>query len=462
MMRALLFAPLLLIAACKGNQPVVTTPTPDPEASRPEWVRARPVSGGYYIGIGQASMAVKDYQEVAKKNALNDLASEISVVVEGNSLLQTLDRRTTFSETFTSTINTSTREQLEGFEMVDSWENGREYHLYYRLSKSEHARLKAERKARSITSALDLNSRSKEALAAGDLRSAFDNELRALLAMKEYWGENDVVEMDGRQVPLVNELYNDLQKLSSGVQFTILPERCELNYGNQFRRELLIGAQYRNGSASRDLVQLPVVVEYPGATGKVTELKSTDAEGRLRTTVQRVDPKANGQEVLVRLDINALASKELDATLVKALLASLTVPQKRVPIDLQMPRVFMKATETNLGQPVGDAGVALTIREELTRNGFRFVDREADSDLVLNLSASTRQGGESNGFYTAFLDVSFSFRDRRSGDVVHEGGRQGLKGVQLAYDKAGIDAYKKAIQEVRKDLVPALMSAIQK
>jgi hypothetical protein len=122
----------------------------------------------------------------------------------------------------------------------------------------------------------------------------------------------------------------------------------------------------------------------------------------------------------------------------------------------------MKATETNLGQLVGDAGVALTVREELTNNGFRFVDREADSDLLLTLTSSTRQGGESNGFYTAFLDVSFSFRDRRSGDVVHEGGRQGLKGVQLAYDKAGIDAYKKAIQEVRKDLVPALMSAIQK
>lgn len=461
MIRALTLAPLLLIAACKGKQPVVSTPPPAPEASRPEWVRARPVNGGYYIGIGQASMAVKDYQEVAKKNALNDLASEISVVVEGNSLLQTLDRRTTFSETFTSTINTSTREQLEGFEMVDSWENGREYHLYYRLSKSEHARLKAERKARSIASALDLHGRSKAALGAGDLRGAFDNDLRALLAMKEYWGENDVVEMDGRQVPLVNELYNDLQKLTSGVQFSILPERCELNYGNQFRRELLIGAQYRNGSGTRDLVQLPLVVEYPGATGKVTELKSTDAEGRLRTSVQRVDPKANGQEVVVRLDINALASKELDAALVKALLASLTVPEKRAAIGLQMPKVFMKASETNLGQPVGDAGVALTVREELTKNGFRFVDREADSDLLLTLTSSTRQGGESNGFYTAFLDVSFSFRDRRSGDVVHEGGRQGLKGVQLAYDKAGIDAYKKAIQDVRKDLVPALMSAIQ-
>ena len=461
MMRHLLIALVVVLASCKGNQEVVIAPVPDPELSKPEWVRSRPVSSAYYIGIGLASKARPDFQETAKKNALNDLASEISVVVEGNSLLQTLDRRTTFDETFSSTIRTSTLEHIEGFELVGAWENGTEYYTYYRLSKAEHARIKAERKARSIASALDLHGRSKAALAAGDLRSAFDNDLRALIAMKEYWGENDVVELDGRQVPLVNELYNDLQKLSSGVQLAILPERCELNYTNHFRRELLVSAQYRNGNGLRDLVQLPLVIEYPGSTGKVTEMKSTDAGGRLRTTVQRIDPRANGQEVVVRLDVVGLASKELEPPLVKALLASLTVPEKRAAIALQMPKVFMRANETNLGQPVGDAGVSTALREEMTRNGFRFVDKESDSDMLLTLTSSTRQGGESNGFYTAFLDVTFSFRDRRSGDVVHEGGKQAIKGVQLAYDKAGMDAYKKAVQEVRKDLVPAVMNALQ-
>jgi hypothetical protein len=194
--------------------------------------------------------------------------------------------------------------------------------------------------------------------------------------------------------------------------------------------------------------------------GRVTELKNTDADGTMRTTVQRVDPKANGAELVARLDINALASTETDAALVKALLASLTVPDKRAVIDLRMPKVFMRASESNLGRPVGDAGVALAVREELTAAGFRFVDRENDSELLLDLNSSTRQGGESNGFFTAFLDVTFTFRDRRSGDVVHEGGRQAIKGIQLNYEKAGLDAYKKAAQEVRKDLVPSLMNAL--
>jgi hypothetical protein len=32
--------------------------------------------------------------------------------------------------------------------------------------------------------------------------------------------------------------------------------------------------------------------------------------------------------------------------------------------------------------------------------------------------------------------------------------------VQLAYDKAGLDAYKKAAADVRKELIPAMMSAL--
>jgi len=462
--RAVLVAPLLGLFACGSPKPATKpdgAPPVETWAPRPAWVQARPVDNAYYIGVGLASKARPDHQEAAKKNALNDLASEISVTVEGNSLLHTLDQRTRFDETFTSTIRTTTNEQIEGFEVVDTWENASEYWTWYRLSKAAHARIKAERKARAIGTATDLHARALESRAKGDLRSAVDQELRALLAMKDHWGENDLVDLGGRQVPLVNELYAELQRTTGGVYFDILPERCELGYANRYKREMLVSAFFREGRAARDLPQLPLAIEYPGAGGKVTELKSTDGEGRARTVVQRVDMEAAGREFIVRLHLDALVSKELDQALVKPLLAGLTVPERRAPITVTMPRVFMRAQETNLGQPVGDAGLAVVVREELTRKGFRFVEREADADMLLNLNAATRQGGESNGFYTAFLDVVFSFRDRRTGDTLHEGGRQGVKGVQLDHQRAGLDAYKKAVQDVRKELVPAMMEAIR-
>lgn len=460
MIRCLLLS-LLALAACKGSQrsrgPV--DPPAQTEAPRPDWVRSRPSSSAYYIGVGLASKSRSDHQETAKKNALNDLASEISVMVEGNSLLYTLDRKYQFDESFTSTIRTTTNELIEGFELVDSWENGTEYWTYYRLSKAEHARLKAERKAKAIGTAMDLHHRSRASIDAGDLKGAIDQDLRALIAMKAYWGENDVVSIDGRQTPLVNEVFAHMQALTSGVRIAILPERCELSHANQYRRELLLSAKHQMNGHTRDLPQLPLRLEYPGLNGKVVELKSTDAEGRLRSAVQKVAIDSPG-EFLVRLDMDALVSKELEQTLVSVLVKSLTVPETRAPIDLRMPRVLMRAVETNLGQPLTDAGVGVVFREELTRKGFRMVDREQEADLLLTLNASTRQGGEASGFFTSYLDVTYAFRDRKTGEVVHEGAKQGVKGVQLDYPRAGLDAYKKAAQEIRKDVMPGLFNAL--
>ena len=44
--------------------------------------------------------------------------------------------------------------------------------------------------------------------------------------------------------------------------------------------------------------------------------------------------------------------------------------------------------------------------------------------------------------------------------MVYEGGKQGVKGIQLNYEKAGLDAYKKASLDLKNDIVPAMMNAI--
>jgi len=101
------------------------------------------------------------------------------------------------------------------------------------------------------------------------------------------------------------------------------------------------------------------------------------------------------------------------------------------------------------------------LREELTRNGFRMVDRESEADLLMQLTCSTRMGGEASGFQTAFLDASWSLRDRKTNETVKDGVKQNVKGIQLSAEKAGLDAYKKAAQEVRKEIVPSILNALQ-
>ena len=261
---------VVALPGCKNRQTTGTGETSAEGTPRPTWVQQRPIGTFDYIGIGTASKSRPDWQEAAKKSALNDLASEISVNIEGNSLLYTLDRKTSFDETYTSTIQATTREQLEGYEVVETWESATEYWTYYRLDKSKHAAIKAEKKRQALAQASDFHARSRTSRSAGDLKGAFDLDLRALLAMREYWGESDMVEVDGKPVPLANTIFGDLQQLTSNVRFQILPERCELTFDKDFRRELLISAALVRETNSTELVQLPVSIEYPGSTGKVT------------------------------------------------------------------------------------------------------------------------------------------------------------------------------------------------
>ncbi len=425
---------------------------------RPAWVTSRPVTDANYIGIGSCPVARADFQETAKKNALNDLASEISVTVQGNSLLYTLDRKYKFDEEFTSTIATSTKERIEGFELVDSYNDGTTYWTYYRLNKAEYARLKAQRKQQAMDQATDMYSRAKTALAMGDLKSAFDLDLRGLVAMKDHWGESDLATVDGRSFPLANELFNELQKMASGVRLAVIPERCVLDWSNRYARQLLITASFTGSSTP--LAQLPITVEYPGQGGKFSESRSTDADGRARTTVERPEAGTGTLELVVRLDAEALVGKDLDPSFTKPLIGSLTVPETRVPIERVMPKFKLGGGESNLGKPMAEAPLAMAIRESLTAQGFREVDRDADADLLVEVSADTRGMGESNGFFTVALDETVKARDRKTSEVIYAGGKQGLKGIQLDYAKAGLDAYKKAAAEMRNEVAPALINSV--
>ena len=447
----------LAFSGCKSKQQTVVPPEVTEVKPVPEWVRQRPVSSAYYIGIGQCSKSRADFQATAKQNALNDLASEISVTVQGNSLLYTLDRSGAFNEEFLSTVRTRTDERVEGYEAVDGYDGPQDYWTYYRLDKAVYAKVVAERAQKAIGLALDLHGRAQNSLSQGDLRSAFNTELRALDAIKERWGENDLVELDGKNTPLANALFGSLQEMASGVRFNAQPAQVVLDLDHGFRRDLDIAATYTKGGHA--LAQLPLLFSFPKNPVEAATARITDARGHASVTVSGVDLRAKPMEVVVRLDLEALKGEGFDAAMIKPVLASLTVPEMHVPIDPVLPKVFVSGTERSMAKPLTDGPCTLALKEELANMGFRATDRKSDAELLLELTANAAPAGESNGFHTATLDLELVARDR-NGAVLYQGGRQGIKGIQLTDEKAGTDAFKKATGAVRTDLFPAMITAV--
>jgi len=97
------------------------------------WVKNRPVSDKYIIGIGYADKKTKNYRQVARTNAQEEIASTISVNISSE-LIDIMTEYSGNTEEYTrSEIIASTNLEVEGIELVDNHENRNGYWIYMRL-----------------------------------------------------------------------------------------------------------------------------------------------------------------------------------------------------------------------------------------------------------------------------------------------------------------------------------------
>ena len=134
----------------------------------------RPVDKNYYIGIGVAIVNnyTQGHAEQAKKKALNDLISEISVTVKSASIMHQIEQDDELNSMYQSLVNVSAENDIEGFELHESWGDEKEYWVYYRLLKSTYHANKLRKLDRAKGIASTYYESGKGALSAGDAGSA--------------------------------------------------------------------------------------------------------------------------------------------------------------------------------------------------------------------------------------------------------------------------------------------------
>ena len=111
-----------------------------PKVQLPEWIHSHQSDANYFTGVGYAPIFKRDnsHIEKARKDALNELASEISVNIFSSNVLITLVKNDKIYDEFNSLINTRVRADIEGYELVDSYSDKKNYWVYYRLSKRKY------------------------------------------------------------------------------------------------------------------------------------------------------------------------------------------------------------------------------------------------------------------------------------------------------------------------------------
>ncbi|APF19466.1 hypothetical protein Calab_3759 [Caldithrix abyssi DSM 13497] len=430
------------------------------QKSRPDWIENRPLVKGYYVGIGYASKIEHptDYHKVAMDNALSNLASEIQINISSQTVQKVLERAGILQDEFKSYVQSSTKAELEGYELVDKWENDLEYWVYYRLSRKKYEALKNARLAKARALAVDMLQRARSAEENGKIDRALLFYFQALPPIEKYLGEPLQTEINGQQVFLFNEIYSSLQRILSEIKLQALNPQLKGKLGQPVSQPLTVKAT----RGDLPVQNLPIAFAFVRGAGDLIKEAFTDARGEAHSRILRINANDNLQIVVADLAIEKSISQTNPSPLLKGITNTLVRPSTRFMINVSGLTAYIESQEVNLGRPLEIKQLEPALKNILSNNGFTFTDSPVDVDFIIKIKATARKGAEMYGLYSSFVNLTFSVIDMRSGQEIYKNVLENVKGIDLNYEKAGFKALSNAAKAINEKLIPDFLKKIQK
>jgi hypothetical protein len=442
---------LLLCVACKSGKVINT---------KPDWVQSRPTNDQYYIGIGIASKTNNpfDYQQVAKKNAVNDLISEIKITVSSNSVLSQFQNNTEFKQQFESDIKITAINTIEQFNVVSSWEDKDFFWIYYKLSKEDFKEAKRRKLNAAIEQAENYFTKA-ESFPPEQFNQSVRLKVKALAVLQLYLNEDVQTVYNGKNVYLVNEIMNSIQNQLYEVELVSSVSMLKGKVGRSISDPFDITAQYRNNHAPIPFVPLTSLSENNGIEATISA--ETDQKGTGSVAITKIAGKAPVQQIRIAVDIAGfMKADSLNQTL-QTILGSLDAPATTVRLNVIPIRIYIESDEQNLSRKMPSNYLELALKKELSKDGCSFVDTKTDADYCLNILANTRSAGTIWGnMKAAGLNMSISLIEEPNHVEVYKDGFSEVKGFQLTEMDAGLDAYKTATEQMIYRMYPSLKNEI--
>jgi hypothetical protein len=420
----------------------------------PEWVSQRPHDAAYYIGVGSSNKKAQplDFQTIAKKNALNDLATEISVRVQGETTMNTQEYNKAFSEDFMASIKTSTDAKIDDYEVAGLWENENEYWVFYRLNKGQYQSRIREKKRQALSSANDFLEKGRLAAQEGNINGAFDLFMHGLFAMKDYWSEPNEFETTSGKIFLDNELMSSMRSLFSDLKIEVPQDKIILDSKNSFRQELLLKVFY-SGKPARSL---PVNYSYEQESFMKPKTQFSSETGEFVVMVEKVSSKSKTNQLKLSIEPENFLAADLDKPLQKAILKGFRIHQVLIPIEFVSPSFYFKSSDSGNNALTLSNGLA----NEIQKRGFRLAANEKETNYSVGIQTTLKAGGSSDGFVVSYLDVMVEVKEMKTGVIVYREALSGVKGVGLNEAGANNDAFKRGKEKMEQQIAPALCKTL--
>jgi hypothetical protein len=433
---------------------------------QPDWVLKRPIDNSYFIGIGIAIKSnSREYIQSAKNNALSDLSSEISVNISSEFVDIMIERSGMSEEETRSEIQASTKSDLEGYELVDTWENKKEYWVYYRLSKELYEEQKRLKRENAINLSLDLITNAKEKESNWEaqgvtINAAIEYYIQALKPIQNYYGEPLETYYDGNKIFLQNEIFTSLQWILSKIKIKPINPKLDVKVGSATQNNLKVLATFSEDGEEVNVANLPISFSFIKGQGELVEIIRTNSKGIAKSKIINISPLIKLQMIKCSLDLTNYFIEDSTSNYLLNTLKNINTPSSKFIINVLGPTVYLESIEYNMGNLLSIKIIEPKIKKYLTEKGYSFTDDIASADAMISINAESRQGSEIYGQYVAFVDATISITDMNTGEEIYKNSLQNKKGIQLSFEKAGLKAYQNVSLEISGNIIPEILEAM--
>jgi hypothetical protein len=424
---------------------------------KPDWVTNRPFSNEYFTGINFASKQNPDYIEQAKGKALKDLSSEIVVNINGESFLKTTEIDNEVKQTFQENIKTTVQRDLEGYELVEVWQDKNEYWVYFRLSKAGYYALRKQKFETALNNSSGIFSKAKEAEAAGNFYEAVQLYMLSTRPLEPYLAETFDAELKNKSDEIMTGSIMAIGSILSNVKVVAVNKAVKLKAGSSFNENLNVKVILTRAGKETPVSNFPIAYSVDKGIVTLSSLQGiTTAEGTSNTVLTAVSSPDKKASVRAAVDIAELIREHEDVLISKAIKKK-AGSYDLFLIELKSPTICFVSDEKNLSKKMGVNVLEPSLKDLFKEMGFTFVSAQAGADYVVNIEADTRAGGQAYDLFVSFLDANITITDNSKNEQIFSKQFPGVKGVKQDQAAAGNEAYRKLINTgFKNDLFPEL------
>jgi len=448
----------VLVAGCSPSLTNSSSKKNDPNL-KPAWLNAKPAEDTYYIGIGHSAKdGANNYVQEAKKSALEDLVSDIKVNISSTSVLSQIDANKEFQEKYEQIIQTKAADDIEEFEQVDSWQDDRNFWVYYRLSKQRYKEIKDQQKRNAVTLALDFFTKAKQSERSNDLVQALGFYFQGFRAIEKYLAEPIQLDFEGKTILLTNEIYSNIQLLLDKIQITTNPAEIMVNRRVAESGQTVIAKAILKESR-KPIAALPLAASFEKGAGVVFPDYKTDGNGQSKILITKIS--ARDLEQTVGVKVNLLAFSGQDSTNVSSLVAQkMAVPRANILLKVQRPLVYVTSIERNFGADKPNQQLTNRLKNFITSSGFELSNDRAKAELWMDINADAEKGAVSGSIYITYVTAVIRVVTLKDGKEIYATTLDRIKGYSLDFDRSSQEAYNKSMEVLEKERMPELLNTI--